>query len=108
MPGGLVLCRLRLTAYGLLFLRTNLPASAYSVITEVTYKTMRDPVLAGVLSFIIPGVGQLYNGRILAGILWLLLTPGFWIGSGGTLGWICHLIAAYTAYSYAKENRIRI
>jgi len=27
---------------------------------------MRDPVLAGILSFIIPGVGQLYNGRILA------------------------------------------
>jgi len=24
---------------------------------------MRDPSLAGILSFIIPGVGQLYNGR---------------------------------------------
>ncbi|MBA3768534.1 MAG: hypothetical protein H0W99_16460 [Acidobacteria bacterium] len=69
---------------------------------------MRNPVTAGVLSLLVPGVGQLYNGRILAGILWLILTPGFWIGSGGTLGWICHLIAAYTAYSYAKENRIRI
>ena len=30
---------------------------------------MRDPTLAAVLSLIIPGVGQLYNGRILAGIL---------------------------------------
>jgi len=66
---------------------------------------MRDPVLAGVLSLVIPGVGQLYNGRILAGILWLIITPGFWIGSGGTLGWI--LIAAYTAYSYAKDHPIR-
>jgi len=46
---------------------------------------MRDPVLAGVLSLIIPGVGQLYNGRILAGILWLIFTPGFWLGTGGTL-----------------------
>ena len=43
---------------------------------------MRDPVLAGILSLIIPGVGQLYNGRILAGILWLIFTPGFWIGTG--------------------------
>jgi TM2 domain-containing membrane protein YozV len=70
-------------------------------------RTMRDPFTAGLLSFIIPGVGQLYNGRILAGILWLIITPGFWIGSGGTLGWICHIIAAYTAYSYAKDHPVR-
>src|SRR6476646_6934503 len=68
---------------------------------------MRDPILAGVLSLIIPGVGQLYNGRILAGILWLIFTPGFWIGTGGTLGWVCHIVAAYCAYSYAKEHPVR-
>ncbi|HYV82940.1 MAG TPA: hypothetical protein VE931_05470 [Pyrinomonadaceae bacterium] len=70
--------------------------------------TMRDPVLAGVLSLIIPGVGQLYNGRILAGILWLIITPGFWLGTGGTLGWICHIVSAYCAYSYAKEHPVRV
>lgn len=69
---------------------------------------MRDPALAAVLSLIIPGVGQLYNGRILAGILWLILTPGFWIGTGGTLGWIFHIISAYTAYSYARDHRVRV
>lgn len=68
---------------------------------------MRDPALAAVLSLLIPGVGQLYNGRILAGILWLILTPGFWIGTGGTLGWIFHIISAYTAYSYARDHRVR-
>jgi TM2 domain-containing membrane protein YozV len=68
---------------------------------------MRNPALAAVLSAIIPGVGQLYNGRILAGVLWLIITPGLWIGSGGTLGWICHVIAAYTAYSYARDNPVR-
>jgi TM2 domain-containing membrane protein YozV len=68
---------------------------------------MRNPALAAVLSAIIPGVGQLYNGRVLAGILWLIITPGLWIGSGGTLGWICHVIAAYTAYSYARDNPVR-
>jgi len=68
---------------------------------------MRNPGLAALLSLIVPGVGQLYNGRILAGFLWLILTPGFWLGTGGTLGWVCHLIAAYTAYSYAKENPVR-
>ncbi|HVF56064.1 MAG TPA: hypothetical protein VM934_07930 [Pyrinomonadaceae bacterium] len=69
---------------------------------------MRDPVLAGVLSFLIPGIGQLYNGQILAGILWLLFTPGFWIGTGGMLGWVCHIVAAYLAYNYAKRHRVRL
>lgn len=68
---------------------------------------MRDPFLAGALSFLIPGVGQLYNGQILAGILWLIFTPGFWIGTGGMLGWLCHIIAGYLAYSYAKEHPVR-
>jgi TM2 domain-containing membrane protein YozV len=66
---------------------------------------MRDPGLAAVLSAIIPGVGQFYNGRILAGILWLIITPGLWIGTGGLLGWVCHVIAAYTAYTYARDHR---
>lgn len=69
---------------------------------------MRDPNLAGILSLLIPGIGQLYNGRILPGILWLIITPGLWIGSGGLLGWICHLISAYMAYTYARDHRARI
>ena len=69
---------------------------------------MRDPGLAAVLSAIIPGVRQFYNGRILAGILWLIITPGLWIGTGGLLGWVCHIIAAYTAYSYARDQLVRI
>ena len=68
---------------------------------------MRDSGLAGVLSFFIPGVGQIYNGQWGWGIFWLILTPGFWLGTGGTLGWVCHLIAAYTAYKYAQENPTR-
>lgn len=68
---------------------------------------MRDSATAALLSAIIPGVGQFYNGRIVAGILWLIITPGLWIGSGGTLGWICHVIAAYTAYTYARDNPVR-
>ncbi|WP_394838516.1 hypothetical protein LVJ94_16570 [Pendulispora rubella] len=63
-----------------------------------------NPGLAAVLSFFFPGVGQIYNGKFLRGIFWLIITPGAWFASWGTLGWICHLIAAYTAYSYAKEH----
>lgn len=69
---------------------------------------MRNPGIAAVLSLIIPGVGQIYNGKILRGIFWLIVTPGFWIGTGGLLGWVCHIIAAWTAYNYAKENPYRI
>lgn len=68
---------------------------------------MRDPGLAAVLSAIIPGVGQLYNGRILRGILWLIITPGLWIGTGGLFGWVFHVISAYTAYKYARDHPVR-
>jgi TM2 domain-containing membrane protein YozV len=60
--------------------------------------------IAGVLSLIVPGVGQIYNGDFLRGIFWLIVTPGFWIGTGGFFGWVCHLIAAYTAYQRATER----
>ncbi len=61
------------------------------------------PGVAATLSFFVPGVGQFYNGKFLRGLFWLVVTPGLWIGSGGMLGWICHVLAAYTAYSYAAK-----
>jgi TM2 domain-containing membrane protein YozV len=63
---------------------------------------MPRPGVAAVLSFFIPGVGQLYNGEILRGLFWLIVTPGLWIGSAGLLGWVCHIIAAATAYQRAE------
>lgn len=62
------------------------------------------PGIAAVLSLVIPGVGQFYNGTFWREIFWLIITPGVWIGLGGTLGWICHIIAAITAYNYAKRS----
>ena len=73
---------------------------------EVIYK-MRNPIVAGILSLLLPGVGQIYNGRILIGILWLIVTGFSWIGSVGFLGWVVHLFAAWCAYSYAKDNPVR-
>ena len=69
---------------------------------------MRDPFIAGILSLIVPGLGQFYNGRILAGIVWLLLALFVWGWTFGLFGWVFHLLAAYCAYSYAKEHRVRI
>ena len=65
---------------------------------------MREPFIAGLLSFLIPGIGQIYNGRILIGVLWLIVTGISWIGSAGLLGWVVHLFSAWCAYSYAKDS----
>jgi TM2 domain-containing membrane protein YozV len=45
-----------------------------------------DPGTAAVLSAIIPGIGRFCNGDFLRGIFCLIVTPGIWIGTGGTLG----------------------
>jgi len=65
---------------------------------------MTRPGNAAVLSLLLPGVGQIYNGKFLRGIFWLIITPGMWIGTGGLLGWVCHIISAYTAYNFATQH----
>jgi TM2 domain-containing membrane protein YozV len=66
--------------------------------------TIRNPGTAAVLSAVLPGLGQFYNGDFLRGIFWLIVTPGLWIGSGGLLGWVCHVIAAITAHRRARKK----
>jgi TM2 domain-containing membrane protein YozV len=73
----------------------------------VSGSQLPNPGTAAVLSFFIPGLGQFYNGKFLRGLFWLIVTPGLWIFSAGLFGWICHIAAAYTAYSYAKSMRWR-
>lgn len=42
------------------------------------------------------------GGDVLWGLFWLIITPGFWIGSGGFLGWVCHILAALQAARQAE------
>ena len=65
---------------------------------------MKNPGIAAVLSAVIPGLGQFYNGDFLRGIFWLIVTPGMWIGTGGFLGRVCHVLAAITAYNSANRK----
>jgi TM2 domain-containing membrane protein YozV len=67
----------------------------------------KNPGLAAVLSFVLPGVGQIYNGSFLRAIFWFVVTPGLWIGSAGWVGWICHVVAALTAYRAAERYNRR-
>jgi len=64
---------------------------------------MRNPGIAAVLSAVLPGLGQIYNGQIVRAIIWFIITPGLWIGTGGLLGWVCHVWSAYSAYRYAQD-----
>ena len=61
----------------------------------------RNPGVAAVLSMLIPGIGQFYTGHYIWGIVWLIVTPGLWIGTGGCLGWICHIASAIQAGNQA-------
>ena len=69
---------------------------------------MREPYLAGILSFAYTGRRSVYNGRIVIGVIWLVLTGVSWIGSAGLLGWVVHLISGWCAYSYAKEQSDKV
>ncbi len=61
-----------------------------------------DPWYAAVLSLFLPGVGQFYTGHFVWGIVWFVITPGMWLGTGGCLGWVCHVLAAWQAWNQAK------
>jgi TM2 domain-containing membrane protein YozV len=60
------------------------------------------PPIAALLSFLLPGLGQLYNREYLRGAFWLVVTPGLWLASAGFLGWALHLVSAATAYHRAE------
>jgi TM2 domain-containing membrane protein YozV len=67
----------------------------------------KNPGVAAVLSLLIPGIGQFYNGDFLRGLFWLIITPGFWIGTAGLFGWPFHIISSVTAYRRAVKKNER-
>jgi len=54
-------------------------------------------VLAAIASFLIPGLGQLVQGRALRGLLMFVLTGVLWIITFGLGGWLGNLWACYDA-----------
>jgi TM2 domain-containing membrane protein YozV len=67
-------------------------------------------MLAGILSLLIPGAGQMYNGRIGVGAAWLGVSIVMWMLSFSTFGLVglaYHGISAWCAYSFAKDNPTR-
>ena len=54
-------------------------------------------VIAALLSLLIPGLGQLTQGRVLPAIIWFGMASVVWFISFGTLGWIVHIFACIGA-----------
>ncbi len=65
---------------------------------------MNNAGVAAILSLVVPGVGQIYNGDFLRGAAWLIAVPGFYFTGAGVVGGACHLVSAYTAYHRAKAK----
>jgi hypothetical protein len=57
-------------------------------------------VIAGIASFLIPGLGQLIQGRLFAALFMFLLAGALHLLSFGMLGWLGHVIAALHAAVY--------
>ena len=62
------------------------------------------PGLAAVLSVLLPGLGHVYSGRLLAGLLWFLGTGlGYALPLLHFVGFFVHVASVYYAYQAAKE-----
>lgn len=61
--------------------------------------------LAAVLSFFLPGLGQLYKGQILKGLALMLITNILYFSVVGIpLALILHLFAIYNAYNQQIQS----
>jgi len=54
-------------------------------------------VIAALASLLVPGVGQLVQGRFLSALLFFVGAGALWLVSLGTLGWIMHLWSCLNA-----------
>ena len=69
---------------------------------EITVRRAPSPGLSAVLSVLLPGLGQVYSGRLLAGALWFLAT-GFAYWAVLLPGFVVHALCIWSAYHSARE-----
>src|SRR5215208_5881728 len=72
---------------------------------------MRNPILAAILSLIVAGLGQIYNGQIGKGVIFIVIQLVNGALTGVLIGWILLPIvgiwAMIDAYMTAKHNNER-
>lgn len=54
-------------------------------------------VIAALASLVVPGLGQLAQGRIFSALVVLVFAVALWIVTFGLLGWLGHIFAALDA-----------
>jgi len=57
-------------------------------------------VAAAICSFLLPGLGQLVQGRFLAAVFFALLAATVWVCTLGLLGWVVNVLACLSAALY--------
>ncbi len=71
---------------------------------EITALRSPSPGVSAVLSVLIPGLGQLYSGRLFAGAIWFLATCFFYTAVL-LPGFLLHALCVWSAYQSAKDWR---
>jgi TM2 domain-containing membrane protein YozV len=69
---------------------------------EILVRRAPSPGVAAVLSVLLPGLGQVYSGRLLAGGLWFLFT-GFAYWAVLLPGFLAHALCIWSAYQSARR-----
>lgn len=62
-------------------------------------------VISALASVVIPGLGQLLQGRPLAAIFFFILSGVIWVVTFGTLGVLGHIVAALEAAVWSSPKR---
>ncbi len=62
------------------------------------------PGIAAVLSVVVPGLGQVYNGQLGAGLVWFL-AAGFGYWAILVPGFLIHVLSVWFAYRGARAWR---
>lgn len=68
---------------------------------EIGLRRAPHPGIAAVLSVLLPGLGQVYAGRLVPGGLWFLAT-GFAYWAVLLPGFLVHALCVWSAYHSAK------
>ena len=80
-------------------------------VVENEEKSMRNPILAAILSLIVAGLGQIYNGQVTKGVIFIVIQLINGALTAVLIGWfllpLVGLWAVIDAYLTAKHNNER-
>lgn len=76
-----------------------------SPLTNKRYAQNKNPVLAAVLSFLVIGLGQIYNGDFLKGVIMFVIAVALFVPTAGLSSFPMIFWSSIDAYRVAKGNQ---